>query len=79
MSHLVSGMNSKADSTAVTPRPVYSAAVTEPFLPSRTNQVPMIDVMMDAPPRISGNMMAFMAPLTKKSDPRNITATVVTA
>ena len=41
-------------SSAATPRPVYRAAVTEPLSPTRTNQVPMIDAMIDTPPRASG-------------------------
>ena len=52
--------------------------MTDSFLPVRTNQVPMIEVMIETPPMASGNTRAF-AQSARNSDPRNMTATVVTA
>ena len=52
--------------------------MTEPLSFTRTNHVPTIEAMIDTPPRASGKIRAF-AKSVRKSEPRNITATVVTA
>ncbi len=52
--------------------------MTEPVSLTRTNQVPMIEAMIDTPPRASGKTSAF-GNAARNSEPRNMTATVVTA
>ena len=43
-----------SESTAEAMKPLYSAPMIDLFLPSRTKNVPMIEVMMQAPPMASG-------------------------
>ena len=59
--------------------PWYSARSTLP-LEDLTAKVPMIDAMIETPPRTSGYRMTAVACASSKvSTPRSITATAVTA
>jgi hypothetical protein len=77
ISHLVTGMKTTAAIRPDTARPWYRARSTLPDFDFTAN-VPMIDAMIETPPRMSG-YSATDEVWVKVSTPSSITATAVTA